>query len=479
MRLRKRYRISAAISLGAVLLLAVTVAWSYQASRMARTVEDLARDLQQQILERELVRDEYLLRREARAKEQLEVKAARISELLARASRTLTEPEEAADVAAMSADLEHGEALTRELVGLLDPLDSEGVPPDSRADLLGRMRTEILRLAHDLYSRASRLAASASERAATTERRTLLLMFAFAGMAFAMLTAGAFQATRLVERRVDRLRAGADRVAAGELDHRIAIAGDDELADLGRAFDAMAVRLQASYASIERSNRELESFSYSVSHDLRAPLRHITGFVGLLREHAPKELDPKSQHYLDVIDQAATRMGVLIDDLLAFSRMGRVEPKRVRVPLGPLVDGVVAELAPEIAGRQVAWEIGPLPEVIGDPAMLHQVWKNLLENALKFSRTMAPARISVGSAPCGPGEVQVYVRDNGVGFDMKYAAKLFQVFQRLHSAEEFEGTGIGLAIVQRIVQRHGGRAWAEGAPGHGATFWVALPLEGG
>jgi signal transduction histidine kinase len=479
MRLRKRYRVSAAISAGAVLLLAFTIAWSYQASRKARAAENLARELQQQILERALVRDEYFLRGETRAKEQLETKAARISELLVRASTTSTEPEEVAYVAAMAADLERGEALTRELVALLAQPDPEGVSPHTRADLVGRVRTEILRLAHNLYSRARQLANSASARATATESRTMFLMFAFAGVAFAMLTAGAFQATRLVERRVDRLRTGADRVAAGELDHRIAIPGDDELADLGRAFDAMAVRLQASYASIERSNRELESFSYSVSHDLRAPLRHITGFVGLLREHAPRDLDPKSQHYLDVIDQAATKMGVLIDDLLAFSRIGKIDPKREQVPLGPLVAGVVEELAPEIAGRLVAWEIGPLPEVTGDPAMLRQVLKNLLRNAVKFSRTRDPARIFVGSAPCGPGEVQVYVRDNGVGFDMKYAAKLFQVFQRLHSSEEFEGTGIGLAIVQRIVQRHGGRAWAESSPGHGATFWVSLPVQGG
>jgi signal transduction histidine kinase len=461
------------------MLLAFTVGWSYQASRSARAAEELARELQKQILERALVRDEYLLRRESRAKEQLEAKASRISELLTLASTSLTEGEEVADVAAMGGDLAHGEALTRDLVALLAQPDPEGVTSHTRAALMGRMRTEVLRLAHDLYSRASRLATSASSRAAATERRTMLLMFAFAGIAFAMFTAGAFQVARLVERRVERLRAGADRVAAGELDHRIAISGDDELADLGRAFDAMAEKLQASYASIERANRELESFSYSVSHDLRAPLRHVTGFVGLLREHAPRDLDPKSQHYLDVIDQAATKMGMLIDDLLAFSRMGRVDPKRERVALGPLVDGVVQELAPEIAGQPIAWEIGPLPEVMGDAAMLRQVWKNLLGNAVKFSRGRAPARISVGSVPCGPGEVQVYVRDNGVGFDMKYAAKLFQVFQRLHSTEEFEGTGIGLAIVQRIVQRHGGRAWAEGSPGHGATFWVSLPLQGG
>jgi signal transduction histidine kinase len=298
------------------------------------------------------------------------------------------------------------------------------------------------------------------------DRALLLQVFILVAALFAMIPAALTAEWRLTQ---TRLHASLGTLEAEVAERRQA---QEQVSRLNEA-------LRQSVEALEVSNRELESFSYSVSHDLRAPLRHITGFVGLLREHAPPELDPKSQHYLAVIDQAATKMGVLIDDLLAFSRMGRVDPKRELVPLGRLVEGVVEELAPEIAGRPVVWEIGLLPEVIGDPAMLRQVWKNLLGNAVKFSRTRALARISVGSAPCGLGEVQVYVRDNGVGFDMKYAAKLFQVFQRLHSSEEFEGTGIGLAIVQRIVQRHGGRAWGEGSPGHGATFWVSLPVQGG
>jgi light-regulated signal transduction histidine kinase (bacteriophytochrome) len=203
----------------------------------------------------------------------------------------------------------------------------------------------------------------------------------------------------------------------------------------------------------------------------------VTGFVELLRESAPKDLDPKSVHYLDVITQAATRMGVLIDDLLAFSRSGRVEMKRGRVSLRPLIDDVVQELAPQTAGREVVWDIGALPDVTGDESMLRQVFRNLLANAVKFTRPRTPARISVGVEGARPGEVDIHVRDNGVGFDMKYASKLFQVFQRLHSTEEFEGTGIGLAVVQRVVHRHGGRVRAEGSPDGGATFWVSLPVK--
>lgn len=479
MRLRTRFWTSAAISLGTVLLVAGTVGWSLLDSVRSKARESLARQLQQQVLERVLVTDEFLLRREHRPGEQLERKGARIDELLRRASSELPDPEERATIARMQAELRRGTALTGELATLLaSPATGEGAPP-GLVDLEGRLRTEILRLAQELYAQASQLADSASDRARANETRTLVLVAVLVAMVLAVTGVNALQANRLIEQRVERLRRGAEQVAAGDLQHRIAISGSDELAELGRTFDGMTVQLQATYANLERSNRELEAFSYSVSHDLRAPLRHVTGFVGLLEAHAPEALDPKSRHYLDVIAQAATRMGELIDDLLEFSRMGRVEMKRDRVPLGPLVDEVVRELAPEALGREVTWEIGELPEVTGDRSMLRQVFRNLVGNALKFSKARTPARISIGTGPARAGEVEVHVRDNGVGFDMKYAPNLFHVFQRLHSAEEFEGTGVGLANVQRIVLRHGGRVRAEGSPDAGATFWVSLPSKEG
>ena len=231
-------------------------------------------------------------------------------------------------------------------------------------------------------------------------------------------------------------------------------------------------------AQLERVNKELEAFSYSVSHDLRAPLRHITGFVNLLGEHAAGGLDEKSKHYMQVISDSAQKMGALIDDLLAFSRFGRADMHSTRVALRPLLDEAIRDLAGEADGREISWEIGPLPEVVGDPAMLRQVWSNLVANALKFSRPRKPARIEIGGEVTGPGEVRCWIRDNGVGFDMKYADKLFGVFQRLHASDVFEGTGIGLANVQRIVARHGGRAWAEGKVDEGAVFWFSLPERG-
>ncbi|HYO58380.1 ATP-binding protein [Archangium sp.] len=225
---------------------------------------------------------------------------------------------------------------------------------------------------------------------------------------------------------------------------------------------------------LEEVNRELESFSYTVSHDLRAPLRHITGFVELLERRARDVLDTKAQGYLRTISESAQRGGQLVDDLLAFSRMGRVEMRQSHVHLEPLVAEVWDELAPDREGRHIVLEVGPMPEARGDPAMLRLVFKNLLSNAVKYTRPKQEARVEV-TAEEREGGIVIHVRDNGVGFDMAYVDKLFGVFQRLHRANEFEGTGIGLANVRRIITRHGGRTWAQGAVGQGATFSFSLP----
>jgi len=233
-------------------------------------------------------------------------------------------------------------------------------------------------------------------------------------------------------------------------------------------------RVQERTAQLQEANRELESFSYSVSHDLRAPLRHITGFAQLLERRAGEKLDETSRGYLKTIISATQQGGMLVDDLLSFSRMGRAELRKKPVDLKALMEEVCHEMQADMAGRNVEWRLGELPHVEADPALLRQVVRNLLGNALKYTRPRPQAIIEVGARQV-QGEVEVWVRDNGVGFEMQYVDKLFGVFQRLHTAEQFEGTGIGLANVRRIIARHGGRTWAEGAVDKGATFHFSLP----
>jgi PAS domain S-box-containing protein len=228
-------------------------------------------------------------------------------------------------------------------------------------------------------------------------------------------------------------------------------------------------------AELKATNKELEAFAYSISHDLRAPLRHMAGYAELLQKNASSILDEKSRRYMTMILEAAKRMGDLIDDLLAFSRIGRAETQKTVVSLEQLVKEALNEVRPETEGRNMDWRVGALPNLYGDRAMLRVALVNLVANAVKFTRTRPQAQIEIGCADGKEDEIVVFIRDNGVGFDMKYVNKLFGVFQRLHRAEEFEGTGIGLATVQRIIHRHGGRVWAEGLVDRGATFYFSVP----
>jgi PAS domain S-box-containing protein len=230
---------------------------------------------------------------------------------------------------------------------------------------------------------------------------------------------------------------------------------------------------------LEAINKELEAFAYSISHDLRAPLRHMSGFTELLQKHIASLLNEKSQRYMAMILESAKKMGNLIDDLLAFSRIGRAETHKTMVSLEQLVQEALSEVRQETEGRNIAWKVGALPALYGDGSMLRLALVNLISNAAKFTRTRPKAEIEIGCTDQKLDQVVVFIRDNGVGFNMKYVNKLFGVFQRLHPTEAFEGTGIGLATVQRIVHRHGGRVWAEGLEDQGATFYFSLSKSKG
>jgi PAS domain S-box-containing protein len=242
-----------------------------------------------------------------------------------------------------------------------------------------------------------------------------------------------------------------------------------------REIRALNAELERRAGQLEAANRELEAFSYSVSHDLRAPLRAVDGYARMLEEDCAARLDDEGRRLLAVVRSESARMGRLIDDLLAFSRSGRQPLRVAELDMTALAREVVAELSPRYPSAAV--ELAPLPAAAGDRALLRQVWLNLVGNALKYSAKRADPRIAIGGRVAG-AEVEYWVRDNGAGFDPRYAAKLFGVFQRLHGEEEFPGTGVGLAIVQRIVLRHGGRVRAEGAPGEGARFAFVLPARG-
>jgi len=236
-------------------------------------------------------------------------------------------------------------------------------------------------------------------------------------------------------------------------------------------------KLMASQTELIASNQELESFSYSVSHDLRAPLRHVQGFVELLSAHLQGTLDDKSQHYLEVISRATDDMGQLIDSLLSYSRVGKTIIDKTQVDLNEVIRDTISDFRPELKTRKIEWTIAELPPVYGDVTMIRHIFNNLISNALKFTRQETTAMIEIGSKPDPEktDHIVIYIKDNGAGFDMQYTEKLFGVFQRLHSQKEYEGTGIGLANVKRMTQRHGGRVWAEGALDEGAVFYFTLP----
>jgi len=337
-------------------------------------------------------------------------------------------------------------------------------------------------------------------------RNNIMIASGLALLAAAVL---AYWLARTITRPIHQLAKGAMEIGSGNLEYRIAMPAKDEIGQLAGEFNHMAgsienmqTQLRQRAEQLEAANKELEAFSYSISHDLRAPLRVMDGFSSILLEEHASQLPAEARRYLGLVRDNVQQMGHLIEDLLAFSRLGRLPLNVQTVAPADVVRRALADLRAEQEGRQIEITIGDLPACEADPALLKQVWANLLANALKFTRKREEAHIEIGvisdfrsqiSDPAShPFKSEIsnlqshsaslrgqvfaiyFIRDNGVGFDMRYADKLFGVFQRLHRAEEYEGTGVGLAIVQRIVHRHGGEVWAEGKVGEGAVFYFTM-----
>lgn len=251
-------------------------------------------------------------------------------------------------------------------------------------------------------------------------------------------------------------------------------AAKDELQRANAELSKRSAQLERANRELETSNRELEAFSYSVSHDLRAPLRAVGGFSKMILDDFGSQLPPESQRLLNVVVSNVAQMRAMIDDLLRLSRLGRCALSMERIDLTSLVRDVLQDIGRSQDISKVEVQIAELPPCNGDPSLLKQVFVNLLSNAIKFSRNKEKPIVQVGSLR-QKGETVYFIRDNGAGFDMQFADKLFGVFQRLHNEDQFEGTGVGLSIVQRIIHRHGGRIWAESVPDQGATFYFTLP----
>lgn len=243
--------------------------------------------------------------------------------------------------------------------------------------------------------------------------------------------------------------------------------------EIQKLHDELESRVRQRTVQLEAANKELESFTYSVAHDLRAPLRHIVGFAQILEEDFRPKLEPEAQKYLTRIHQGTRRMGLLVDELLNLAKVGRQSLNLQLVGLMPIVEQVIHELSSSYEGREMEWRLGELPWAHCDANLVKQVFQHLISNAIKYTRLRPHAVIEIGKTNAG-GQTAIFVRDNGVGFNMKYVGKLFGIFQRLHANEDFEGTGVGLATVQRIVQKHRGRVWAEGEIDRGATFYFTL-----
>jgi signal transduction histidine kinase len=508
MRIKTRLRINSAIAFVLMLVMVFFfVQFRQQAVQTDRNL-DLVEEMRKIAFERMELRDEYLANQSERAKLLWEKKTERFRLLLEEVKGSFMKPADSRTIEGI------GEAFqgTIPLFYRLAEISERESNAHRDQALFGegqkRLMSQILLKVHVQMDQINALRESV-KRASDSAHDNLHLLFIICVAAFVLVTIGnSIVLNNLLAKRVGALRKGTEIIGDGNLDYRIDVPGNDELSELARKSNDMAAKLRDSYTSMENlqreiagrmraeediqmlnreleqrvrdrtaqldnSNKELESFAYSVSHDLRAPLRGIDGWSLALIEDYGERLDERAHGYLRRVRAETQQMGRLIDDLLKLSRVTRAEMQKVQVNLTAMARGIADSLQEERPERRIEFIIQPELRADGDGPLLEIALTNLLDNAVKFTGKRALARIEFGETEADGGKA-FFVRDNGVGFDMAYGQKLFGAFQRLHKSSEFPGTGIGLATVQRIIHRHGGRIWAEAKLDQGAVFYFTL-----
>lgn len=466
------------MGLAAIGIVAAMIWWTYSESENANSQRRVASEIARDLTDLRLVTFDYLLYHNERAQVQWNAVWDRMHRLIANAR--FVEPAQME----ILADLREGTAAGRRLFAEITAAHAadRGDAPldDASRHFEAQLLSQLLTYQQEDYTDASRLNDVATERITEVQQRLRIVILAALALIASIIVGTSWFLRRDVLAPIAGLQQATRQVAAGNWDFVLGLRGDDEIGELSKNFDAMTQSLRESFAQIERSNQdlaalneELEAFSYSVSHDLRGPLRSMDGFSLALIEDYGDKLDEEGKDALERIRAASQRMGDLIDDLLRLSRVTRAELNVTRVDLSAIAREIADGMDREPAGRSVEWAIEPGLSARADPALMRIAMQNLLQNAWKFTGRTARPVIRVGALERDAKKV-CFVADNGVGFDMAHADKLFGAFQRLHHAGDFPGTGIGLAIVQRIIRRHGGKIWAEAKEGEGATFFFSV-----
>lgn len=502
MRIRTRLQVVTAASAALVVIMAVLLYWSQQRLAKAIKTSVLAEEIVISVFERSMLRSDYLRSDNQRAKDQWLLKQSQISDLLKKTATELDSTAGRKTIRSMQNDNDSSAAIFQQIVANRDSVTSGKRLQSQARDIENRLVGQLLLKTYDTIDDTRRLQEASIELITSTQKTAVWVSISTVVAIALFVIIVAWSLGRIIGKGVEHLLQGAAAIGAGNFQNTIPVAGEDEFAEVARAFNTMTGKLAESHAALELeinerkqaaekiehlnrdlssavsqlqgANQELEAFAYSVSHDLRAPLRAMGGFSEALVEDYGDRLEGEARDYLDEIIIGSRHMSQLIDGLLTLSRCTRGELRRDMVDLSALADRIRFELERAEPQRRAEWRIESGLSVRGDERMIEVVMRNLLANAWKYTADVAEPSIRVYTELDGK-ERFFCVADNGAGFDMAHAGKLFQPFQRLHRQDEFPGIGIGLATAQRIVHRHGGTINATGAPGKGAAFRFSLP----